>query len=128
MTPSLRTALGLFLTLVVGFSAPVNAFQENTNTAPKVQVAPRQRATVKPVKPVKVAPKVVKTAPTTKRAETPKYRPPVTKAPKGEWQSGGGSSDTAKPPKTKKPPKVDGPSGDVNAGSSKPPKTKKRCV
>ncbi len=127
MTPSLRTAFGLFLALIVGFSSPIGAYQDNTNTAPKVRVAPRQRATVKPVKPIKVAPGTITTAPTTKRTDAPKYRPPVTKAPKGDWQSGG-STDSAKPPKTKKPPKVDPPSssGDgVTSGNGKPPKPPK---
>lgn len=127
MTPMLRTSLGLALSLLVGFSAPISAFQDNSNTAPKVRVAPRPRATAKPVKPVKVAPKVVKTAPAAKQSDSPKYRPPVNKAPKGEWQSGGGSSDSAKPPKTRKPPKSDSGSsgGDDVPSTSKPPKTKK---
>ena len=125
MTPSLRTAFGLFLALLVGFSSPIGAYQDNTNTAPKVRVAPRQRATAKPVKPITVAPKVVTTAPTTKRTDTTGHRPPVTKAPKGDWQSGGGSTDTAKPPKTRKPPKVDTSTGGGSTGSSKPPKTRK---
>ncbi len=122
MTPSLRTAFGLFLALLVGFSSPIGAYQDNTNTAPKVRVAPRQRATVKPIK---VAPKVVTTAPTTKRTDGSGHRTPVTKAPKGDWQSGGGSTDTAKPPKTRKPPKADTSTGDGSSGSGKPPKTRK---
>lgn len=124
MTPLLRTSLGLALSLLVGVSVPAGAFQENSNTAPRVRVAPRHRSTVKPVR---VAPKVVKTAPAEGQSDSTGTRR-ATRAPKGGWQSGGGSPDSAKPPKTKKPPKYDPPTaggGDDAGGSAKPPKTRK---